>query len=90
MAASHNDPCSNSLVEALCCGLPAIYLRSGGHPEIVGEGGLGFDQEQEIPELLDRLVDDYERRQQQIAVPSLSEATDQYLAVMGIAPGELR
>jgi len=89
IAASHNDPCSNSLIEALCCGLPAVYLKSGGHPEIVGEGGLGFDREQEIPEMLDRLVDDYERRQQQIRVPSLTEVTGQYLRVMGIVPSEV-
>jgi glycosyltransferase involved in cell wall biosynthesis len=85
IAASRNESCSNSLIEALSCGLPALYLQSGGHPEIVGEGGLGFVHEQEIPELLDRLVDDYEARQQRISVPSLAEVTDQYLEAMGVA-----
>jgi glycosyltransferase involved in cell wall biosynthesis len=89
IAASRNDPCSNSLIEALSCGLPAVYLKSGGHPEIVGEGGLGFVHEQEIPELLDRLVDDYESRQQRISVPSLAEVTDRYLEAMGVASVEV-
>ena len=43
LAPSRDDPCSNALLEALACGLPAAYLRSGGHPELVGEGGIGFD-----------------------------------------------
>ncbi len=37
LAASRDDPCSNALLEALACGLPAAYLMSGGHPELVGE-----------------------------------------------------
>ena len=42
LAASRDDPCSNALLEALACGLPAAYLDSGGHPELVGAGGLPF------------------------------------------------
>ena len=42
VAASRDDPCSNALLEALACGLPAAYLGSGGHPELVGKGGLPF------------------------------------------------
>ena len=34
LTASVNDPASNALLEALACGLPALYLRSGGHAEI--------------------------------------------------------
>ena len=32
VAASLDDPCSNALLEALACGLPALYRRSGGPP----------------------------------------------------------
>jgi hypothetical protein len=49
ITASRNDPCSNSLIEAMHCGLPAVALNSGGHPEIVGKGGLLFDEKEEIP-----------------------------------------
>jgi len=82
--ASRHDPCSNALVEALSCGLPAIYLCSGGHPEIVGEAGFGFTDEEEIPELLDRLVTGYEDRQVRIALPTLAEVAGRYLDVMRI------
>ena len=40
LAASRDDPCSNALLEALACGLPAAFRRSGGHPELVGDAGM--------------------------------------------------
>lgn len=83
ITASQHDPCSNALIEALSCGLPAIYLKSGGHPEIVREAGFGFTDEEQIPQLLARLVDEYEARQSQIALPTLAEVASSYLAVMG-------
>lgn len=85
VAPSLNDPCSNALVEALQCGLPAIYARSGGHPELVGEAGFGYDVKEEIPALLDRLIAEYDERRARIEVASLAEVADRYLAVMGLA-----
>jgi glycosyltransferase involved in cell wall biosynthesis len=82
--ASQHDPCSNALIEALSCGLPAIFLKSGGHQEIVGEAGLGFDSEVEIPGLLDHLINEFEIRQTQILLPTLSDVADQYLSIMKI------
>ncbi len=32
----HNDPCPNTVIEALSCGLPVLYSSSGGVPELVG------------------------------------------------------
>ncbi len=88
ITASQDDPCSNSLIEALTCGLPAIYLRSGGHPEIVKNAGFGFTDKEEIPQLLDQLVKEYEQRQAQIALPSLSEVAGRYLEIMRINQSE--
>lgn len=84
ITASRDDPCSNALIEALSSGLPALYLRSGGHPEIVGNAGFGFDSPEEIPSLLDRLVAEYAERQERIAVHTLADVTDRYLSVMVI------
>jgi glycosyltransferase involved in cell wall biosynthesis len=84
IAASYDDPCSNSVLEALACGLPVVYRRSGGHPELVGEAGLGFDDDDEIPFLLDRLVDQYEPRQAAIAVPALADVASAYLDVLAL------
>jgi glycosyltransferase involved in cell wall biosynthesis len=32
----HNDPCPNTVIEALSCGLPILYSNTGGIPELVG------------------------------------------------------
>jgi glycosyltransferase involved in cell wall biosynthesis len=37
-----NDPCPNVVLEAMASGLPVVYARSGGVPELVGdEAGIG-------------------------------------------------
>lgn len=82
VTASRHDPCSNALIEALSCGLPAVYLDSGGHGEIVKEAGFPFRESNEIPDMLDRLVKEYPWRQAQIAVDSIASVADRYLAVM--------
>jgi Glycosyl transferases group 1 len=90
VTASLNDPCSNALLEALACGLPAVFVRSGGHPELVGEAGFGFECRDEIPALLDRLVDEYEARRAAISVPSLAQVADGYLQVLGVEARDRR
>ena len=82
VAASEHDPCSNALVEALACGLPAIYRRSGGHPELVKDAGLGFDRPEEIPGLLDELSRHYDVYRSDIAVPAIAEVAQRYLSVL--------
>jgi len=82
IAASRNDPCSNALLEALACGLPAAYLDSGGHSELVGAAGLAFAEKEELPDVLGRLVDEIEERRAAIHVPSLADVTERYLEVL--------
>jgi glycosyltransferase involved in cell wall biosynthesis len=84
VTATENDAYSNALVEALSCGLPAIYLASGGSAEAVQEAGFGYRDRTEIPGLLDRLVDEYEARQAAISLPTLEEIADQYLELLGL------
>jgi glycosyltransferase involved in cell wall biosynthesis len=82
LATSRDDPCSNALLEALACGLPAAFLRSGGHPELVGEAGIGFDDAEELPGVLARLRDELDQRRAAIRVPALSDVADRYLEVL--------
>src|SRR6266542_4965512 len=82
LAASRDDPCSNALLEALACGLPAAFLRSGGHPELVGEAGIGFDAAEEVPGVLTRLADELPPRRAAINIASLSRVADRYLEVL--------
>lgn len=85
VTASRNEACSNAVLEALACGLPTLYVRSGSNAELVGEAGLGFERDDELPELLDRLVDELEERRASISILSLAEVADRYLDVLGLA-----
>ena len=82
VAPSIDDPCSNALLEALACGLPALFRRSGGHPELVGEGGVGFDGPDDAAAALDRLGAELDERRDAIVVPALGEVADAYLEVL--------
>jgi glycosyltransferase involved in cell wall biosynthesis len=82
VAPSIDDPCSNALLEALACGLPALFRRSGGHPELVGDGGVGFEGPDDASEALARLVAELDERRAAIAVPVLSDVADRYLEVL--------
>jgi glycosyltransferase involved in cell wall biosynthesis len=38
-----NDPCPSTVIEAMACGLPVVYAKSGGTPELVGpKAGIGI------------------------------------------------
>jgi len=73
------ETCSNALLEGLACNLPAVYANSGGNAEIVLEAGLGFNQKEEIPELLEQLVREYFERRELISIPSIKNVAKQYL-----------
>ena len=49
LTASRDDSCSNALIEAQVCGLPAVYFSSGGNPEIVEFGGVPFTNPAQLP-----------------------------------------
>jgi glycosyltransferase involved in cell wall biosynthesis len=82
LAPSLDDPCSNALLEALACGLPAAFALSGGHPELVGEAGLPFTSVEELPQVLERLAVEIDERRAAIRVPSLADVADRYLEVL--------
>ena len=39
----HNDPCPNTVLEALASGLAVLYSDTGGVGELVGDAGIGLD-----------------------------------------------
>ncbi|MEO8679083.1 MAG: glycosyltransferase family 4 protein [Vicinamibacterales bacterium] len=42
----YNDPCPSAVLEALACGRPVVYSKSGGVPELVGDqAGIGVEAE---------------------------------------------
>jgi glycosyltransferase involved in cell wall biosynthesis len=82
LAPSRNDPCSNALLEALASGLPAVFRASGGHPELVGDAGIPFDEPGEVAGALDRLVAEVDERRAAIRVSPIAEVADRYLEVL--------
>lgn len=53
ITASRNDSCSNSLLEAMACGLTPLALDHGGHPEIIGDPAFLFKTNEELLEKLE-------------------------------------
>lgn len=78
ITASKADPCSNSLIEALHCGLPSVVFNDGGHPEIVGNGGETFQGKTDILKKIDKVAKNYELYQSEINLPVLSDVAINY------------
>jgi len=76
--ASQKDPCSNALIEAMHCGLPAIALRNGGHAEIIGSAGELFENSEEIPALIEKIKSNYSFYQANIKLPGIKDIGTQY------------
>lgn len=70
VTASQNDPCSNSLVEALSCDVPAVVLKGGGHSELVKGGGELFNGAEDIIEKIAKVAENYNYYQS--FIPELS------------------
>lgn len=78
ITASEDDPCSNSLLEALHCGLPVVALNSGGHPELIGNGGLLFSGKEDVLSVINNVADNLAKLREKISVPNISEITAKY------------
>jgi glycosyltransferase involved in cell wall biosynthesis len=68
----YNDPCPTVVLEALACGRPVVYSKSGGVPELVGDaGGVGIEAElsweRDIPPDPEALADAVCRVQRDLA-----------------------
>jgi glycosyltransferase involved in cell wall biosynthesis len=79
ITASVNDPCSNSLIEGLSCGLPALVRNSGGHPEIIGQGGLTFDGVTDVLSVLDEMAESYDEIQGAIHMANIHDIAASYI-----------
>lgn len=78
ITASQSDPCSNSLIESLCCGLPAVALNDGGNPELVKEGGAEFIGKEDIIEKIEKVVNNYPVYQKRIPEFSIERVGEDY------------
>lgn len=79
ITASLNDPCSNALLEALAVGLPAVARASGGHPEIVKEGGVLFSSPEEVLKAIDAVAHNYHTYQSKIVLSTMQDTSERYI-----------
>jgi glycosyltransferase involved in cell wall biosynthesis len=80
LTASQNDPCSNSVIEALLSGVPVLALASGGHPELVQQGGMLFHGKSDILEKIDEISTNLESFRAAIFVKRMATVTLSYQA----------
>ncbi len=78
ITASEKDACSNSLIEALSCSLPAVALNDGGNPELVEKGGELFGGKEDILSKIEKVARNYRYYQSQIPGFSVEEAAQRY------------
>lgn len=53
LQASHFEACSNSLIEAINCGLVPVVRNNSSHPEIVGDSGILYEGIEDIIKAID-------------------------------------
>jgi len=78
LTASKFEPCSNALIEALHCGLPAIAYNNGGNPEIIGKAGELFTNNEEIIEKLELIRNKYNEYQNNIKLLNMKQTAIEY------------
>jgi hypothetical protein len=76
---SMNDSCPKALIEAMHCGLPAVALRSGGQPEIVGRGGELFSGTEDLIEAIEKVGSNPEGYRGKISLPDMAQVARSYL-----------
>ncbi len=79
IAASELDPCSNALVEALSCGLPAVARNSGGHPYIMGMAGELFENENDVLKAIDMVAGNLINYRKKIKLLTLNQVARKYI-----------
>lgn len=79
ITASKNEACSNALIEALSCGLPAVCLNSGSNPEILKKGGLLFNGTEELCKTIDEVAEHYDEYRNKIQVYAMDEVALRYV-----------
>jgi len=53
------EACSNSLIEAMSCGLPVVALDSGSNRELIQTAGQLFEVEQDLIAEIDKVAENY-------------------------------
>ena len=82
ITASTNDPCSNSLIEAISCRRPCLALKSGGHTEIIKntKSGLTFEDINDFWPKLKEVIDNYDDIESGMEPFNMSDTAKNYIS----------
>lgn len=85
--AAENEPCSNAILEGLACGLPVLYLDSGGNRELAGMFGvaIGGDLKASVQELRTHYVELREKTESANDRFLIDEVAQRYVAAFELA-----
>jgi glycosyltransferase involved in cell wall biosynthesis len=78
ITASRIEACSNSLIEAMHCGLPAVVQNDASNPEILKEGGVTFHSSNDVIDAIQKVLNNYEYYSRNIILPSIDEVGNMY------------
>jgi glycosyltransferase involved in cell wall biosynthesis len=67
------------LIEAISCGLPAVVLNDGGHPELIQKGGELFLGKEDILQKINKVAGNYSYYQSRLPRFSIEDASQRYL-----------
>jgi len=82
VTAVQSDACSNSLTEALSCGLPSVVLNSGGSPEILRDGGELFESEADVINKIEKVCGNLSSYKDKINVDGIEVVGKKYYNFM--------
>lgn len=72
------ESCSNSLIEAIHCGLPVLARNSTSNPEIVKNAGVLFNGKEDVIEKLGLLVQNINSYNTKLELPDIEKIADLY------------
>lgn len=78
ITASRVEACSNSLLEAIHCGLPSVYFKGTSHGNIVGNGGAGFSGTEDVIEVIETVAQNLEYYQSNLNPMTIDEVAEEY------------
>ncbi len=78
LSASRYEACSNSVLEAMHCGLPAVVFNDSSNPEIIGAGGRAFDSENDVIAAIEEVAAHLEEYRRKVDLPGIDEVGDRY------------
>ncbi|MFX1391945.1 MAG: glycosyltransferase [Promethearchaeota archaeon] len=73
------EHCSNSLIEALSCGLPSVALESGSLPEILKKGGETFKTYEECLEKIQLVKSNILKYRENISLSEIEKIANKYI-----------